>query len=294
MKSDSFCGVVTALVTPFKNGAVDFSSLREIVHHQIKNGIFKFIVNGTTAESPTLDHHEVKEIYRFVRNEVGEKSIIVVGTGSNCTRKTIEFSKEAESWGADGLLVVTPYYNKPPQEGLVAHFSTVAQAVRIPLILYNVPSRTITAMTLETVGSLSKIENIIGVKEASGDIELSRQILKKSAKGFFVTSGDDFSCVELAVEGGRGVISVVSHLIPAELIEMMNAAVGGDARVKESFLKYSGLLKALYSESNPIGVKMALFKMGIIDSPEMRLPLVAMSSPATAGLVEEMKKLGLV
>lgn len=293
MKSDSFCGVVTALVTPFKNGAVDFSSLRKIVHHQIENGIFKFIVNGTTAESPTLDHQEVKEIYRFVRDEVGEKSLIIVGTGSNCTRKTIEFSKEAESWGADGLLVVTPYYNKPPQEGLVAHFSAVAQAVRIPLILYNVPSRTITAMTLDTLVSLSKIENIIGVKEASGDIELGRQISKMCAKGFFVTSGDDFSCVELAVEGGRGVISVVSHLIPAELMEMMNAAFEGDARVKESFLKYSGLLKALYSESNPIGVKMALFKMGIIESPEMRLPLVAMSSPATAGLVKEMKKLGL-
>jgi 4-hydroxy-tetrahydrodipicolinate synthase len=149
-------------------------------------------------------------------------------------------------------------------------------------------------MTSETVCSLSKIENIIGVKEASGDIELGRQILEKCAKGFFVTSGDDFSCVELAIEGGRGVISVVSHLIPAELIAMMSAAVEGDARVKESFLKYSGLLKALYSESNPIGVKMALFKMGIIESPEMRLPLVAMSSSGTAGLVEEMKKVGLV
>ncbi|MCB0361152.1 MAG: 4-hydroxy-tetrahydrodipicolinate synthase [Bdellovibrionales bacterium] len=293
MSLNEWSGVFTALVTPFRDGRVDFISLSKLLHQQAENGIRSFVVNGTTGESPTLEWDEVKEIYRFVRKEMGGEARIMVGTGSNCTQRSIALSLEAESWGADGLLVVTPYYNRPTQEGLKAHFSALAEAVKIPVMLYNVPSRTVTKIEVETIVSLSKVKNIIGLKDASGNVEDGIQILERCGEGFYLFSGDDMTCMELALAGAHGVISVASHVLPREFVHLMSMAMKGAEEVRMKYQQYHRFLEVLYSESNPIGVKKALYKMGILASCELRLPLTEMSVEQSRRLYFEMDALGL-
>lgn len=273
-------GVITALVTPFKNGAVDYDSFRRLLKDQIRQGVHGFVVNGTTAESPTLTFDEVKKLYETTR---AESSLpVIVGTGSNSTAATAEFTKKVCEWKPDGVLVVVPYYNKPPQRGLQKHFEEVAKNSNVPVILYNVPGRTITSLEPATVGSLCKTANIAGIKDATGDMNVLAATQKEVAqasggKSFAYLSGDDGTCVDFASKGGHGVISVSSHVIGGEMAKSISQAKAGDkAAAKDYAEKYADLMKWLYCEANPIPVKMALKMMGVIDSGEMRLPLMAL------------------
>lgn len=275
-----FKGVITALITPFFQGQVDYDSLKKLVLFQLEKGVEGFVINGTTAESPTLKWSEVEKIFQFVKALVPANFPLIVGTGSNSTEKTIETSKAAEKLGADALLVVVPYYNKPPQRGLFEHFKSVASSVSIPTILYNVPSRTITALELETIKKLAAHPSIIGIKEASGNIEFAKAIRQQCGETFLLLSGDDGTYDEFKKAGGDGVISVCSHIIPESMLQV---------KARESL----DLINALFCEANPIPVKMALYVMGIIRSPECRLPLVTMSEDKIPALKKLMSQKGL-
>ncbi len=277
----NFKGVFSALITPFDNGQVDYVSLKRLVDFQIENGINGFVINGTTAESPTLEAPEREKIFRMVKEWSPKNFPLIMGTGSNSTAKTIQESKEAEKMGADGILVVVPYYNKPPQRGLLEHFKAVADATTIPNILYNVPSRTITFLELETIKKLSEHPNIYGIKEASGNIELAKQIRQACGESFSLLSGDDGTYDDFMAAGGNGVISVASMIIP-------------EAMLKIKSKEYSDLINLLFVEANPIPLKKALHLMGIIKSPECRLPLVTLSDANAEKLKKAMKQKGLL
>ncbi|MBC7371075.1 MAG: 4-hydroxy-tetrahydrodipicolinate synthase [Bdellovibrionaceae bacterium] len=278
---------ITALVTPFQNGEVDFGSLETLVSHQVKNGIEGFVINGTTAESPTLSDKEREKIFKHVRGIVGAKFPLIMGTGSNSTAQTAVLSKLSAEWGADALLVVVPYYNKPPQRGLVKHFSEVAKATSLPLLLYNVPGRTITALSTDSIATLSKVQNIVGIKEASGSIDFAKEIIQKTNSEFILLSGDDGTYVEFLNSGGHGVISVASHIVPKQMLNWKDLVASGKLEeARADFKKYSKLIDHLFVEANPIPVKMALYQMGIIKSPELRLPLVSMADE----LAQKMKQ----
>lgn len=295
MSQFDFSGVITAVVTPFNKGRVDLKSFERLLQFQLEQGIQGLVINGTTGESPCLESEEVRDLLKTARTCVGGKVPLLLGTGSNSTLKTIYQTEQAQEWGADAALVVAPYYNKPPQRGLREHFKQVAASVDIPILLYNVPGRTVVSLTQETIKDLSRVENIIGVKEATGDLAFGERLLSAVDSEFLVTSGDDGSCVDLALRGARGVISVVSHIIPRELVMMMSRAYGKDAEVAEEYrTKYKHLLAVLYAESNPIPVKMAVYQMGLIDSPEMRLPLVELNSESAQemkSILSQMEKL---
>lgn len=276
-----FRGVVTALVTPFLNGQVDYDSLGTLVEWQISQGVDGFVVHGTTGESPTVTNDERFKIYNFIRSRVGREFPLIVGTGTNSTAQTIQFSKEAETWGADGVLVVVPYYNKPPQAGLLEHFKSVASSINIPTILYNVPGRTITSLSVETIQKLSQHPRIIGIKEASGDLKVAAEIRIACGDKFTLLSGDDATCDDFQRQGGQGVISVTSHIFPKAMKKLETS-------------KYSEVVDLLFVEANPIPVKMALHWMKIIATPEMRLPLVPLSEAAQEKLKAAMGKAGLL
>jgi 4-hydroxy-tetrahydrodipicolinate synthase len=291
----NFKTTITALITPFSNGAVDFESLEKLIRHQIQNGVEGFVINGTTAESPTLTEKEVEEIFKAARAIVGPKFPLIMGTGSNSTAKTEEASEKAETLGADAVLVVVPYYNKPPQRGLIQHFTEVAKSVSIPVILYNVPGRTITALTAESIQELSKVQNIVGIKEASGNIEFASEIIRRTGPEFIMLSGDDGTYVDFLKAGGHGVISVVSHIIPREVVQWKKLVNNGRYDEANADLKkHMSLINHLFVEANPIPVKMALYYMGLIKSPEMRLPLVQMSEDLALKMKQEMKSLGVI
>ncbi len=290
-------GVFTALVTPFKNGEVDEKSLKKLVRHQLDNGVHGFVVSGTTGESPTLTKEEKKRCFDIVKTESGGKTPIVVGTGTNSTRETVAATQDAEKWGADAVLIVVPYYNKPPQRGLVAHFTEAANATTLPVLLYNVPSRTITALSAESIQTLSKLKNVVGIKEATGDISLGKQIVEACGREFLLTSGDDGTFLKLMEEAGsRGVISVAAHILPKQFSQSCELALKGDHSAANDILgKYSALIsKQLYTEANPIPIKAALAMMGIIESSEMRLPLVAHAEPHLSDLKKMMKDVGIL
>lgn len=287
-------GVITALVTPFHRGEVDERSFRRLLQSQLNDGVDGFVVNGTTAESPCLRFGEIERLFEIAREESDGEVLLLLGTGSNCTRRTIEMTQAAVRWGADAALVVTPYYNKPPQRGLVEHFKAIADACNIPIVLYNVPSRTITALSVETVAELAKHPRIAGIKEASGDMKALEQIMEVVPDDFALLSGDDGTCVEFCRRGGHGVIAVASHLIAVEMKEALVRARAGDKQAEEDFKHYNPLIKSLYTEANPIPVKSAVYLRGLIDSSEMRLPLVSLSEEYLAGLRDEMQKLGKI
>lgn len=276
-----FKGVITALITPFKKGEVDEESIIKLVKDQINRGVSGFVINGTTAESPTVSKSECARIFNLVKALVPKELPLIVGVGTNCTKSTIENAREAEKLGADALLVVVPYYNKPPQRGLLEHFKAVASSVNVPVILYNVPGRTITTLELDTIKKLSEHPNIIGIKEASGNINFAKQIREICGKEFVLLSGDDGTYEEFLQVGGDGVISVASHIIP----EAMNSG---------KLKAYKSLIDALFIEANPIPVKKALYDLNLINSPELRLPLVDLSTSAAIKLSEEMKRAGVV
>jgi 4-hydroxy-tetrahydrodipicolinate synthase len=289
-----FQNVMTALVTPFHRGEVDEESFVKLIHQQLDNGIEGFVVGGTTGESPTLTEHELERLFQITKSEAGSRVPVVVGTGSNSTATTIEKTKRAKAWGAAAALVVVPYYNRPPQRGLISHFSLVTKAVDLPIILYNVPTRTSCSLDPESSIELSKEKGIVGIKEATGNLEYLTALKEIERKPFWLLSGDDGSGVEFCLRGGHGIISVVSHVIPKELSDLVKAAREGDASSLKTYENYKNLLHWLYIEANPIPVKWALAEMGVIRSSELRLPLVALSNSHFEGFKACLKKLGKI
>lgn len=274
---NKFGGVITALATPFRQGAIDENSFIQLLRRQIAEGIDGLVVNGTTGESPTLLPAEVKRLFEITRNEVGGRVPLIVGTGSNSTADTVEFTREAAAWKPDAVLVVVPYYNRPPQRGLVRHFSAVADASPVPVILYNVPGRTVAALEPTTIAELSRHQNILGIKEATGNMEILDEMRTTVRKDFVLLSGDDLSSVEFCARGGHGVISVSSHIIGAEMKESIERAqMGNKGAVVDYVNKFKEFMKHLYVEANPIPVKAALHWMGVFASMELRPPLVAL------------------
>ena len=290
-----FSGTYTALVTPFAGEEIDYKSLDRLLQQQLDGGVDGFVVNGTTAESPTLTFLEVEKLFRHIRNFCGSKTDLILGVGSNSTVKTIEASKKAEQWGADGTLVVVPYYNKPPQRGLVAHFKAVAESVQIPNILYNVPGRTITALSKESIVELSKVSNIVGIKEASGNSEFASDIRKAVHPEFTLLSGDDVTYVEFLGVGGQGVISVATHVIPKQMVQWRKWVQENQIeKARADIKKYDNLINLLFCEANPIPVKKALQLMGILKSGSLRLPLMELTPELTEKLKSEMKALEIL
>jgi 4-hydroxy-tetrahydrodipicolinate synthase len=281
-------GVYTALVTPFKNGQVDDVSLTKLVHQQLKGGVNQFVVNGTTAESPTLSNEESLEILKLVIKTAGPQAKVMFGSGSNDTKKTIEFSHKAVQAGAQSLLIVVPYYNKPPQQGLFEHFSKIADEVQIPQVLYNVPGRTITSLEVDTIQRLSQHPNIVGIKEATGQIDFGKKIIAVCKPPWSVLSGDDETSLELQRNGGKGVISVCSHIMPRKMTEWFGGSVTAD--VLTDFEGSKELIRSLYITSNPIPVKAALHILGVIETDEMRLPLCGLTVEQKKKLAETLKK----
>lgn len=275
-----FNGAITALVTPFKDGAIDQTSFERLVKMQVQKGIQGFVINGTTAESPTLTLSEVEQLF-YQAKAVATHLPLIVGVGSNSTATTIAQARLAEKWGADAVLVVVPYYNKPPQRGLFEHFKAVADSINIPVILYNVPGRTITSLELDTIVQLSNHPNIVAIKEASGQLEFATRIHQECGSKLQLLSGDDESYEGFLKCGGQGIISVASHLIP-------------EAFVSGKIESYLSLIQACYIEANPIPVKMALHLMGVIESPECRLPLVTALESTRKRLHAELTKHGLL
>ena len=255
----SWHGIWTALITPFFQGKIDWDSLENILHKQVSDGVQGFVVCGTTAESPTLTPKEKEELFRFVRARV--QVPILVGTGSSSTQETVEQTQLAQKWGSDGALVVVPPYNKPSQKGLLAHFQTVADKAELPIVLYNVPSRVVVSLEPATIEKLFENPRIVGIKEASGQIPLVQRLVSKFGKSKVLLSGDDESYPQFLQAGGHGIVSVGSHVFPKNFL-------AGNLDTCSAFLK------VMYSETNPMGVKMALFLQGVIRSPELRLPLV--------------------
>ncbi|MCB0377627.1 MAG: 4-hydroxy-tetrahydrodipicolinate synthase [Bdellovibrionales bacterium] len=281
-----FKGVYTALVTPFLNGEIDFPSLDKLIDQQLSNGIQGFVVCGTTAESPTLTNQEKLELLQFTTERVKGKVPILFGSGSNCTKKTIELSQAACEFKIDGLLVVVPYYNKPPQEGLLAHFTAVADASNKPIVMYNVPGRTVTSLAADTIIELAKHPNIRGIKEADGDLNNFSKYKSAVGDDFALLSGDDESCVSFCLLGGHGVISVCSHVAPAAMVKWIHRAINKDESVREEYRRQQLWISNLYMTSNPIPVKAALNQKGVIASKEMRLPLVELNDTMTSQLMK--------
>ncbi|MDY3868278.1 MAG: 4-hydroxy-tetrahydrodipicolinate synthase [Pyramidobacter sp.] len=272
-----FRGTGTALITPFRDGAVDFDALESLLNFQVESGVDALVVLGTTGEAATMTPAERDEVISFALATVAGRIPVIIGTGTNCTATTIDLSRRAEELGADGVLVVTPFSNKPTQEGLYQHFKTVAESINIPVILYNVPGRTGCNLLPETVLRLTSVPNIVGVKEASGNQYQCDSLLRSLAvvrPDFCVYSGNDDQAFHLVCSGGDGVISVLSNIMPAEVCAMMNAALGGDLESARALhLRMLPLMKDLFVESNPIPVKFAASELGMCRD-ELRLPLV--------------------
>lgn len=293
MKNTVFTGAATAIITPFKNGQVDYEKFKELINWQIENGIDAIVAVGTTGEGPTLTDEEHREVIRFCVNEVAGRVPVIAGTGSNDTAYAIELTKFAKEVGADAVLLVTPYYNKATQKGLVQSFLAVADSADIPCILYNVPSRTGCNLTAESCAELAKHKNIVAVKEASGNISQVAKIRELCGDDLDIYSGNDDQIVPVMSLGGKGVISVLSNLLPKETSRMCHAFLEGN--VQESLdlqIKYLSLIDALFCEVNPIPVKCAMSKMGFCEN-SVRLPLTVMEEKNEAHLVECMKKAGI-
>ncbi len=272
-----FHGAIVAIVTPFRNGKVDGAALKKLVEHQIASGTDGIVPCGTTGESPTLSYEEHERVIDLVIAAAAGRVPVIAGTGSNNTREAILLTRYAKKAGADAALVITPYYNKPTQEGLYRHFRAVAEAADIPLILYNVPGRTGVNMTAQTVERLSGVPNIVGVKEASGNLNQVSEILRVVPKTFCVLSGDDGLFFPMLALGAKGVISVASNVAPRQMADMYDSFVMGEiSRAREIHFRLWPLFHALFVETNPIPVKTALAMMKRIRD-EIRLPLCPMS-----------------
>ena len=288
-------GSLVALVTPMDSrGNLDWQALDRLIEFHLNEGTDGIVAVGTTGESATLDMEEHKEVIRRVVDKVAGRIPVIAGTGANSTSEAVELTEDARSVGADACLLVTPYYNKPTQEGLYQHFRFIAEAVDIPQILYNVPGRTACDMLPDTVVRLAEIDNIIGIKEATGDLQRARELIDRVGDRMAIYSGDDPTAVELILMGGKGNISVTANVAPRLMHELCEAALNGDAetarRLNEQLMP---LHRKLFIESNPIPVKWALHEMGLIGDG-LRLPMTRLSDDCQPVVREALKQCGLL
>jgi 4-hydroxy-tetrahydrodipicolinate synthase len=290
-----FRGAYTALITPFKNGKVDYAALEALVENQISGGIDGLVPCGTTGESPTLTDKEHDEVIAFVVKTVRKRVTVIAGTGSNSTAEAIDRTRHAKEAGADAALLVTPYYNKPNQRGLIAHFTAIADAVDIPQILYNIPGRSVVNINPETLAELSRHRNIVGVKESTGNLEQMIRIKALCGPDFDLISGDDPLTLPVLSIGGVGVISVTAHLIPGETSRIVHSYLEGKIEEsRELFYKYYDLVKTVMSvDVNPVGIKTAMALRGQV-SEEFRLPLVPLTPESKEVLRKELEKYNLL
>lgn len=291
-----FQGAITAIVTPFnEDGSLDLEALRNLVEFQIKNKIDGIVPSGTTGESPTLEEHEYKVVVETVIDASNSKTKVIAGAGSNSTKHAVELTKLAADLGADATLHVSPYYNKPTQEGLFRHFSKVAKAADIPVIVYNIKGRTAVNIETPTLARLQKEHsNIVAVKEASGDINQMQDVLNKLPKDFDVLSGDDNMTLPLMKIGGRGVISVASNIIPHQIKQLTDYALAGNfAKAEELHNKLMPLFKAIFIETNPIPIKAGLAMKGMI-TESYRLPMCEMQAENKEKLRKVLEELEII
>ena len=295
MKNTIFTGAGVAIITPMlEDGSVDYAGLAKNIDFQIENGTDAIIICGTTGESSTLDDKEHRECIRFAVEHTHNRIPVIAGTGSNDTKYAIELSQEAQELGANGLLIVTPYYNKTTQRGLVAHYNAIADSVDLPIILYNVPSRTGVGFDVSTVAALAEHKNIAAIKEASGNIGYTAKVAAKCGDKIDIYSGNDDMIVPIMSLGGKGVISVLSNVLPKETHQMTQYCLENNfAAASELQLKYLRLINDLFMEVNPIPVKEALNLMGF-SCGRCRLPLSTLSEANRALLADVMKKHGLI
>ncbi len=289
-----FSGAFTAVVTPFKDGLVDEAGLKNLIRFGVDGGVSGFVPCGTTGESPTLSHEEHNRVVEITVKEIAGQVKVIAGAGSNSTEEAINLTRHAKRVGADAVLLVSPYYNKPTQEGLYRHFKAIAESVDIPIILYNIQGRTAVNIENATVERLSKIPNIVGVKEASGSILQMSEVLRLCGSDFDVLSGDDQMTFPLMALGGKGVISVITNIIPDRMSALVKHMLNGEIEQARSLhFQIYELCQAMFIETNPIPVKTALGLMGKI-TPEFRLPLCEPGSTNLEKLKGILGKYGLI
>ena len=289
-----FAGSIVALVTPFKDGAVDWESLDGLVEFHIKNGTHGIVPCGTTGESATLSHQEHDDVIKAVIKAVKKRVPVIAGTGSNSTEEAVRLTREAEKSGADGALLISPYYNRPTQEGIYQHYKKVAGSVGIPLIVYNIPGRTGSKIEPETLARLSEIKNVAGVKEATGSVDQAIDVVRLSKAGFGVYSGEDSLTFSLMALGGKGVISTAANIVPKEMAELAQACLKGDwEKGRKLQFQLVPLIRAVFIETNPIPIKTALSLMGKCRG-DLRLPLTPMSEGNLKKLKTAMADFGVL
>ncbi len=293
-KTTSFSGVLTALVTPMNNGEVSLDDLAKLVEYQIDQGIDGVVPAGTTGESPTLSHREHGEVIRCVVETAAGRVPVVAGAGSNATSEAVSLTRKAHEAGVDGMLQVTPYYNKPTQEGLFEHFSAVAEVTDKPIVLYSIPGRCVVDIGVDTVVRLrTKYPHINAIKEAGGDCDRVAELRLALGDDLTILSGDDSLTLPFMASGAKGVISVVSNLVVKEMVALTRAALENDLEsARDLHLKLYPLAKILFCEPNPVPVKAAMHRAGIIGSPEVRLPLTPLTAPNRERLFEILDTLG--
>jgi len=289
-----FTGSMVALVTPFKNGAVDWQSLEALIDFHLQSGTHGIVPCGTTGESATLSHQEHDEVIRAVIKAVNKRIPVIAGTGSNSTDEAVRLTREAEKSGADGALMISPYYNRPTQEGIYQHYKKVAAAVGIPIIVYNIPGRTGSKIEPETLARMSEIKNIAGVKEATGSVDQAIDVIRLCGDRLAVYSGEDSLIFSLMALGGKGVISTVANVAPKETAALTEACLNGNwQKGRELQFKLMPLIRSLFIESNPIPAKTALSLMGKCSS-DLRLPLTPMAEGNVQKLKQTMGDFGLL
>lgn len=287
-------GSIVAIVTPFKNGRVDEKALGDLIEFQISNGTQGIVPCGTTGESATLSHAEHNRVIEFTVETVKGRVAVIAGTGSNSTDEAISLTQHAKKARANGALLIAPYYNKPTQEGLYQHFKKVAEAVDLPLVVYNIPGRTGVNITPQTFARLTQIKNVVAIKESSGSLQQISEIIHYCGDRFTLLSGDDALALPTLAVGGKGVISVAANIIPSDMAKMVQAFGRGDLQEAQKLhYRMFGLFHALFLETNPIPVKTALSLMGRC-SAELRLPLCPLSSENLERLRQAMKEYGLI
>jgi len=288
-----FTGMMVALVTPFKNGRVDYAAIERLVDWHVEQGTDGLAPVGTTGESPTVDVEEHERIIRTVVERAAGRIPVIAGTGANATAEAIHLTRYAKEAGADGSLQVCPYYNKPTQEGLYRHFAAIAEAVDLPMVLYNIPGRTGVSLSPGTIARLARLPQVVGVKEATGSIDQASEIL--SLCDLVVLSGDDSLTLPLMAVGAQGVISVVGNLVPKDMKRLTDAMLTGDvATAREAHRRLFPLCRAMFIETNPIPVKTAMKMVGLLESDEKRLPMTDLSAEHAEALREALEAYGLL